>query len=73
MAKRRMDSEPNWPPEFAEFDPHAWESHWEWKVARIRWARDRGFKQYKILPSIQALAAAATGVEADKADEVGDE
>jgi len=64
-VRRREDIEPNWPAEFAEFDPEAWESKYRWEVARIRWARAHGFKQYKILPLIQAMARTKPlGVEA---------
>ena len=53
--RRREDIEPNWPAEFAEFNPEEWESKYRWEVARIRWARSHGYKQYKILPLLQAM------------------
>jgi hypothetical protein len=55
MAKLLDGAEPNWPPEFAEFDPEEWDSKFDWEVARIRWARSMGYKQYKILPLLQAM------------------
>ena len=58
--KRRQDAEPKWPAEFVEFNPEdGWESKFDWEVARVRWARAQGFKQYKILPLIQAMASGA--------------
>ncbi|MFZ0230542.1 MAG: hypothetical protein WA622_17225 [Mycobacterium sp.] len=68
--KRREDSEPKWPAEFVEFDPEMWKSKYDWEVARIRWARARGFKQYKILPLLQAMVRTAPfGVEPSDQDD----
>ena len=55
MARRRISQEPVWPAWLAEFDPDRWESEFGWQVARVKWARSRGFKQYKILPLLQAM------------------
>jgi hypothetical protein len=63
MATRHENSEPEWPPELAEFDPELWESKWAWTVARIRWARAQGYKHYRILPLIQAMVARPGGGE----------
>jgi hypothetical protein len=63
--KRREDAEPKWPAEFVEFNPEVWESKFDWEVARIRWARSQGYKQYKILPLLQAMPRAVTGVESN--------
>jgi hypothetical protein len=63
MAKRIDDREPVWPPGFEKFNPDDWSSEFEWEYARTKWARAQGFKQYKILPLIQRMAAGATGRE----------
>lgn len=55
MAIRRIDHEPNWPPEFREFEPDQWKSELEWRMARVRWARANGFTQYKMLPLVQQM------------------
>jgi hypothetical protein len=62
MAKRIDNREPVWPAEFADYDPELYPSKLDWEYARVKWARAQGFKQYKVLPLIQRMAA-ATGVE----------
>lgn len=59
--KRREHAEPNWPAEFVEFDPEVWESKFDWKVARVKWARSQGYKQYRLLPLLQALVKTIGG------------
>jgi hypothetical protein len=56
MATLRGDGEPPWTAELATFDPEQWPSEYEWQVARVRFARARGFKSYRILPLLQAMA-----------------
>jgi hypothetical protein len=58
-VKRREDGEPNWPVEFVEFDPEKWKSEFDWKAARIKWARSQGYKQYKLLPLLQRMTRTA--------------
>lgn len=67
--KRREHAEPNWPAEFVEFDPEMWESKYDWEVARVRWARARGYKKYKILPLLQQMTRTTPlGVEPSNQD-----
>ena len=69
MAKLLDGAEPNWPPEFAEFDPDMWDTKFDWEVARIRWARSQGYKQYKILPLLQAMVRTTPMAEPDSDEE----
>lgn len=58
--KRRTDGEPTWPTEFVEYNPDdGWENEFDWKVARARWARAQGFKQYSVLKLIQEMTRGA--------------
>jgi hypothetical protein len=61
MARLHSDGEPNFPPELAEFDASQWNSELDWQVARVRYARALGYKQYRVLPLIQAMTKRATG------------
>ena len=69
MPEFRYDAEPDWPEEFREYrESDGWKSEFDWEVARVRWARSRGFKQFKILPLIQRMTGSATG-ECSKSEE----
>jgi hypothetical protein len=61
MATWDKTDEPNWPSELAEFDADQWDSEHDWQVARVRYARALGYKQYRVLPLIQALTKRAGG------------
>ncbi|MFZ0906390.1 MAG: hypothetical protein WAN71_21470 [Mycobacterium sp.] len=58
MAKRReRNDEPDWPPHLATYRREdGWESKLDWEIARVKWARSHGFKQFKMLPLVQELA-----------------
>jgi hypothetical protein len=57
MAERReRNDEPQWPAHLAEFNPEKWKSKFDWEVARVKWARRQGYRQYKLLPLLQAMA-----------------
>jgi hypothetical protein len=54
--RRDYDAEPNWPEEFREFrEADGWKSRYDWSVARVRWARAQGFRQYRVLPLLQRM------------------
>jgi hypothetical protein len=57
MAERRKrHEEPDWPAHLAEYRADdGWESKLDWQIARLKWARSHGFKQYRMLPLIQRM------------------
>jgi hypothetical protein len=67
MAELRSEGEPVWPPHLAKYRTEdGWESEYDWEVARVRFARARGFKNFKILPLLQRMASGAVGAEPNK-------
>jgi hypothetical protein len=63
MAERReRHEEPDWPKHLAEYRPEdGWASELHWEIARVKWARSHGFKQYRILPLIQRMTQRPSG------------
>jgi hypothetical protein len=57
MAERReRHDEPEWPEYLRDYRPEdGWEHELDWEIARVKWARAHGFKQYRMLPLIQRM------------------
>jgi hypothetical protein len=55
MAKWSDADEPNWPEELREYRAEDWRSELDYEIARAKWARSQGFKQYRVLPLIQKM------------------
>jgi hypothetical protein len=65
MATKREAGEPQWPPHLATYRREdGWESKLDWEIARVHWARSKGFKQFKMLPLIQRMTSGR--VQADE-------
>ena len=45
------------------WDPELYPNKLDREIERVKWARAQGFKEYKLLPLIQRMAAMATGRE----------
>lgn len=65
MATWRTDGEPSWPADLQAFDPTLFDTEFDWEVARVRYARSLGFKQYKVLPLLQAMVQSPLDGEVD--------
>jgi hypothetical protein len=56
MPQPRHADEPTWPEEFREYrENDGWKSELDWEMARVRWARAHGFRQYKMLPLLRKM------------------
>jgi hypothetical protein len=65
MPQLRNGEEPRWPQHLAEYcESDGWESRLDWEIARVKWARARGFKGFKMLPVLQAMVQPPSSGEA---------
>lgn len=56
MAEFRDDVDPVWPEHLAEYrESDGWEHKLDFEIARVKWARSHGFKQFKMLPLMQSM------------------